>query len=58
MYAAIGLVLMTVSETVQRAREHAAQRALEPIRPAKLPDARMVTSSPTSAPATATKAAD
>lgn len=63
MYAAIGLVLMTVSETVQRAREHAEQRAQvaaaspQP-QPVRLPDARTVTSSPTSPAATVTDAID
>ncbi|HEY0195131.1 MAG TPA: lysylphosphatidylglycerol synthase transmembrane domain-containing protein [Kofleriaceae bacterium] len=63
MYAAIGLVLMTASETVQRAREHAEQRATEnlgasPPHPAKLPEARIVTSSPSSAGAPVTEPLD
>lgn len=57
LYAAIGLVLMTASETVQRARERQSARAAEPASSAPA-DGRIVTSSPTPAPAPATKAAD
>jgi uncharacterized membrane protein YbhN (UPF0104 family) len=53
MYAAIGLVLMTASETVQRARERQTARAAEPAS-----DVRIVTTSPTSSPAPVTKGVD
>jgi hypothetical protein len=56
MYAAIGLVLVTASETVQRARERQAERALTG---GQVPHAevRIVTSPPVT-PAPVTKAAD
>jgi hypothetical protein len=58
MYAAIGLVLVTASETVQRARERQSERAAAS---AQLPahgEVRIVTTPPAVAPAPATKAAD
>ena len=61
MYAAIGLVLVTASETVQRARERQAGRPLErpvaaPALP-MLPEVRIVTAPPV-APASVTEIAD
>jgi uncharacterized protein (TIRG00374 family) len=62
MYAAIGLVLVTASETVQRARERQAQRIAAsgslPVQVPVLAEVRIVTTSPPSAPAPVTKAAD
>ena len=60
LYAAIGLVLTTASETVRRARERSAERAErapEPA-PASLSGVRIVTSSPTATPAPVHKAID
>ena len=60
MYAAIGLVLVTASETVQRARERAPARAGAPAGElvAALPEARVVTAAAPVATAPVTKAAD
>ncbi len=62
MYAAIGLVLVTASETVKRARERQAERAVAsgpfPVPVPVLAEVRIVTASPPAAPAPVTKAAD
>jgi len=63
MYAAIGLVLVTASETVRRARERQAERiaANSPLAAPVLPDVRdvrIVTTSPQAAAAPVTKAVD
>jgi uncharacterized membrane protein YbhN (UPF0104 family) len=57
MYAAIGLVLVTASETVQRARERQAERAASSGAIPGLPEVRIVTAAPP-APSSVTKIAD
>lgn len=62
VYAAIGLVLVTASETVQRARERQAERAAAsgplPVPIPVLTKVRIVTAAPPAAPSPVTKAAD
>jgi len=62
MYAAIGLGLVTASETVQRARERQAERAASsgpfPVPVPVLAEVRIVTAAPPAAPSPVTKAAD
>jgi len=58
MYAAIGLVLVTASETVQRARERQAERASASGPIPGLAEARIVTTSSPPTPASVTKVAD
>jgi hypothetical protein len=58
MYAAIGLVLVTASETVQRARERQAERAAASGSISGLAEVRMMTVAPPPAPAPVTKIAD
>lgn len=58
MYAAIGLVLVTASETVQRARERQAERAAASGAISGLPEVRIVTAASPPAPAPVTKTAD
>jgi uncharacterized protein (TIRG00374 family) len=66
VYAAIGLVLVTASETVKRARERQGERAVAngplpvsvPVPVPVLAEVRIVTTSPPAAPASVTKAAD
>ena len=62
MYAAIGLVLVTASETVQRARERQAERAAAtgplPMPLPVLAEVRIVTTASPAAPTSVTKAAD
>ena len=58
MYAAIGLVLVLASETVQRARERQTERAAASGSIPGLPDVRIVTVAPPPAPAPVTKIAD
>jgi lysylphosphatidylglycerol synthase-like protein len=58
MYAGIGLVLVTASETVKRARERQAERASTSGHLPVLAEARIVTASPPAASASVTKAAD
>ncbi len=58
MYAAIGLVLVTASETVQRARERQAERAAASGAIPGLPEVRIVTAASPPAPAPVTKIAD
>jgi hypothetical protein len=60
MYAAIGLVLVTASETVQRARERQAERAAASGQVPVLPEVREVriVATPPVAPASVTEIAD
>ena len=62
VYAAIGLGLVTASETVQRARERQAERITTsgpfPVRVPVLAEVRIVTAAPPAASAPVTKAAD
>ncbi|HEX2687302.1 MAG TPA: lysylphosphatidylglycerol synthase transmembrane domain-containing protein [Kofleriaceae bacterium] len=62
VYAAIGLVLVTASETVKRARERQAERVVAsgpvPVQAPVLVEVRIVPTSPPATPAPVTKAAD
>lgn len=58
MYAAIGLVLVTASETVRRARERQAERARANGHVSVHAEVRLVAAPPPIAPAAVTKAAD
>ncbi len=58
MYAAIGLVLVTASETVQRAKERQVERAATSLQVPAHAEVRLVTPPPPVAPAPVTKALD